>query len=155
AYQAETVGLAQGDADLVDLILVDGCINDVGVATLLDPRVSDNDLHTRTLNACGLPQLTLLTALHNTYRNARIVVTGYFKIASQRSVISLTNVSPLVAGGPAEAIAATLIAGGVGAAATAIVPVIDPLSGGLLAGTGTNVALDAYRKVVDDHSAIF
>jgi lysophospholipase L1-like esterase len=156
SYQGTTIGAAQGNPNLVDLILVDGCINDVGVMTVLDPGISDNDLHARIFNACSTQQLTLLSALHNTYRNARIVVTGYFKIASTQSDISLLNVFAMRSGVPAEAIGATLLGSTVGAVATSsVAPLIDPLTGSLLAGVGVNVALDAYRKVADDHSAIF
>jgi hypothetical protein len=151
SFQGLTMGTAQGSPDLVDLIVVDGCINDVGVATVLDPRVKDNDLHNSIQTACGVPELTMLSGLHGRYPNAKIVVTGYFKIASDQSDLSLLNGLATGVGINASVIASAV--GGPAAAAFGLPPP-DPISAAIIGAIVGNVAADTYRKIAVDHSTI-
>lgn len=151
SFQALTMGPTQGDPNLVDLIVVDGCINDVGVVNVLDPRINDNDLHGRILGACGVPELTLLSSLHNTYKNAKIVVTGYFKIASNQSDLALLNGLATGVGIQASVIASAV--GGPAAAAFGLPPP-DPITAAIIGAIVGNVEADTYRKIAVDHSTI-
>jgi hypothetical protein len=151
SYQGLTLGPAQGDPNLVDLILVDGCINDVSVAYVLDPRVQDNDLHNTIRNACATPVLTMLSGLHARYPNARIVMTGYFKIASSQSDLNLLNGLAVGVGINASVIASAV--GGPAAAAFGLPPP-DPISAAIIGEIVGNVAADTYRNIAVDHSTI-
>ena len=69
----------------VDLLLVDGCINDVGITVILDPFVSVEDLSDRTTEFCGQEMTQLLRQAEELLPNATIVVTGYYPIVSLES----------------------------------------------------------------------
>ena len=70
--------------DAVVLVLVDGCINDVQVESILNPANASADVAAWTHQWC--PNMgPLLKKLLTTFRNAAIVVTGYFPIASPDS----------------------------------------------------------------------
>jgi hypothetical protein len=152
AFQGLSEGPSQGDPNGVDLIIVDGCINDIGITTILDPRVADNDLHNKVLAACGTPQLSTLSGLHSRYPNARIVVTGYFKIASVQSDLSLLNGRATGVG-----INASILASAVGGPAAAAfgLPPPDPITAAIIGAIAGNIAADTYRKIAVDHSTIF
>ena len=152
SFQGSTMGPSLGDPKRIDLLIVNGCANDVDITKILDPRVADNDLHNRVLADCGSPQLSTLSMLHSTYPNARIVVTGYFKIASAQSDLSLLNGLATGVG-----INAGIIAAAVGGPAAALfgLPPPDPVSAAIIAAIAGNVAADTYRKIAVDHSTIF
>ncbi|GMV96458.1 MAG: hypothetical protein AMXMBFR83_08240 [Phycisphaerae bacterium] len=66
----------------VDLLLMDGCSNDVGITTILSHRTDDADLAERTERACGEAMRTLLGKARAAVPQAPIVVTGYYPIVS-------------------------------------------------------------------------
>lgn len=68
--------------ELIDLVILDGCINDVGVSTIIDADVAPTDLATMTKAACGEPMINLLRHARAVMPNARIVVTGYYQIVA-------------------------------------------------------------------------
>lgn len=69
----------------VDLILVDGGMNDVGVMRVLDPNVTTTTLETHMVNYCYTAMKVLLVELERKFPNARIIVTGYYPILSSQS----------------------------------------------------------------------
>ena len=73
--------------ETVDLVLVDGGINDVNVRNILDPLTSFAALGDRTQLHCYYDMKELLTAVvaKFTNPNTKIVVTGYFPILSLKS----------------------------------------------------------------------
>ena len=71
--------------DLIDLVLMDGCINDVGVWTILDPFVPEEELAELTRQYCADEMAVLLEEVHAIAPQARIVVTGYFQIVGPDS----------------------------------------------------------------------
>jgi hypothetical protein len=73
----------------IDLVILDGGINDIGVGTILDPFGDDTALAASTLAlyATGGPFDTLLRRVLTTFPSARIVVTGYYPIVSPLSNI--------------------------------------------------------------------
>jgi PKD repeat protein len=64
-----------------DVILVDGCINDVGVTNIFFNLNPLYDLAEDVRSKCGQPVRTMLENLHDEHRQAQIVYTGYYQIA--------------------------------------------------------------------------
>ena len=125
--------------DDVDLVLVDGCINDIRIARILDPTKSDTEISGNTSSACA-GMASLLTGIHGKFKNAKIVLTGYWAIVSPGS--DLTAVASLV-------IATGAV---VGPAAAGLVGIpLDPVTG-LIAGAITSTAL---RDTLVGHSNTF
>ena len=74
-------------AGTVDLVLVDGGINDVGVATILNPLAIVPALASRIVIACHDRMLTLLQKVSAKFTkpSCKILVTGYYVIISSQS----------------------------------------------------------------------
>jgi len=155
-FQALTLGPKIVDPGNVDLIVMDGCINDESVKTILDPTMPDDVLRATSGTYCGPVMYGLMTRVHALYPRAKIVITGYFPIASSAS--DLTFLAALATG-------TGLQAGGIvgGTALPALAPLaglpIDPLTGaviGAVAGAfGGNAASQSYRVTAADHSTVF
>ena len=73
--------------DTVDLVLLDGGINDVGVATILNPLALIPTLSSRTTRACHDAMLLLLRKVSAKFSkpSCQILVTGYYTIVSDQS----------------------------------------------------------------------
>jgi hypothetical protein len=73
--------------DTVDLVLVNGGINDVGVARILNPFDRVPSLDSRIERACYDDMLLLLRKIANRFSKptCRILVTGYYPIVSRHS----------------------------------------------------------------------
>jgi lysophospholipase L1-like esterase len=71
----------------VDLVLLNGGINDVGVATLLNPLALIPTLTSRITRACHDSMLLLLNRISSKFvkHSCRILVTGYYPITSSQS----------------------------------------------------------------------
>jgi len=74
-----------GDTSQVDLVLVDGCINDVDVRNLLDASTSLPALDQKIKEKCGRRMQPLLQRITTEFPNAHVVVTSYYKIISSES----------------------------------------------------------------------
>ncbi|MCM3906433.1 MAG: SGNH/GDSL hydrolase family protein [Pyrinomonadaceae bacterium] len=74
-----------GDPAQVDLILVNGCINDVDVRNLLDAATSLPLLETSIREKCGVRMQSLLQRVTGEFPNAHVVVSGYYRIISPLS----------------------------------------------------------------------
>jgi lysophospholipase L1-like esterase len=70
------------DPSKVDLILVNGCINDVDVSNLLDTSTSLETLETSIKEKCGPRMQSLLTRIVKGFPRAHAVVTSYYRIVS-------------------------------------------------------------------------
>jgi lysophospholipase L1-like esterase len=88
----QLLALARSDLDHahipltdVDLILMDGCANDVGLSNVLTPWTKDADIASSVVTYCNQQMIANLIAIHGVYPNAKIIVTGYFDIVSSRS----------------------------------------------------------------------
>jgi lysophospholipase L1-like esterase len=88
----QAMALARNDLELahisltdVDLILMDGCANDVNLGNVLTPWTKDADIASRALTYCYQQMISNLMAIHGVYPNAKIVVTGYYAIVSSKS----------------------------------------------------------------------
>ncbi len=73
------------DPGKVDLILVNGCINDVGVDNLLDTSRSLDSLETSIREKCGQRMQSLLKRIATGFPQAHVVLTGYYRIVSPQT----------------------------------------------------------------------
>lgn len=64
------------------LILMNGCINDVGVKNLLSASTSLEDLRAQAKQNCGEKMQSLLQRVTKSFPHAQVIVTGYYPIAS-------------------------------------------------------------------------
>lgn len=71
-----------GDKSRVDLILINGCINDVDVRNLLNASVTPNLIRERAAESCGAAMTRLLRKVTETFPNAHVIVPGYYRIIS-------------------------------------------------------------------------
>lgn len=74
----------------IDLVIIDGGINDVRISNILDPSptASDTALAARTTALCDLAMRPLLLNVLATFPSARVVVTGYYPIVSMSSDVN-------------------------------------------------------------------
>ncbi len=73
--------------ELIDLVLLNGCMNDVGVTTLLDQAISMETVGELAERFCRDELAGLLLAVRTRLPQARIVVTGYYPIISPVSTL--------------------------------------------------------------------
>jgi lysophospholipase L1-like esterase len=74
-----------GDPAQVDLVLVNGCINDVDVRNLLDAATSLDLLEASIREKCGGRMQSLLQHITREFPNAHVVVPSYYRIVSPLS----------------------------------------------------------------------
>jgi beta-glucosidase/6-phospho-beta-glucosidase/beta-galactosidase/lysophospholipase L1-like esterase len=77
--------------ETIDLVIVDGGINDVDVRRILDLTISDNDLLALIEQHCHQSMKTLLERITSSsrYKKAKIIVTGYYPMLSEDSDLAL------------------------------------------------------------------
>lgn len=71
--------------ELVDLVLMDGCINDVGVPSIIDPEIGGDEFAELIRRFCRDEMTTLIGKVRSLAPQARIVVTGYYPIVGPQS----------------------------------------------------------------------
>jgi hypothetical protein len=76
---------SQIQANDVDLVLVDGCANDLGIITVLNIFLDDGELQTNTRTSCGEAMTNILSAAVQKFPNAKIIANGYFPFVSSES----------------------------------------------------------------------
>lgn len=64
------------------VILMNGCINDVGVKSLLNASTPLEDLRARTQKSCGEGMYELLHRIKQSFPQSYVLVTGYYPIVS-------------------------------------------------------------------------
>jgi hypothetical protein len=69
----------------VELIMVDGCINDVNVSSLLDVTTNTEALSQRIEGPCLNGMQALLRRIATNFPNAQVLVTGYYRIVSRET----------------------------------------------------------------------
>lgn len=86
-----------GDPAAVDLVLVDGGVNDLGPLNFIKPWRDPRWIREQTAEHCGRKMKNLLLAMLDRFPNARVVVTGYFPIVSEQTwlVRALAPLPPL------------------------------------------------------------
>jgi lysophospholipase L1-like esterase len=80
---------AFGDPSQVDLVLVDGCINDLDSRRLLNAANPPDRIRELAQAKCGPPMEALLERITNVFPNANVVVTGYYPILSEKTANDL------------------------------------------------------------------
>jgi len=80
---------AFGDPSQVDLVLVDGCINDLDSRQLLNAANTPDRIRELAQAKCGPPMDALLARITNAFPNTNVVVTGYYPILSEKTANDL------------------------------------------------------------------
>lgn len=95
-HQALGDGRIDDPAD-VDLVLVDGGVNDLGPLNFIKPWRDPRWIREQTAEHCGRKMKNLLLAMLDRFPNAQVVVTGYFPIVSEQTwlVRALAPLPPL------------------------------------------------------------
>ncbi|HJP90337.1 MAG TPA: SGNH/GDSL hydrolase family protein [Pyrinomonadaceae bacterium] len=73
-----------GDGSKVDLVLVTGCVNDIGLPNLLNAS-GDAEITQLTEAKCGAPMQRLLQKIMISFPNADVIVTGYYLSFSEKT----------------------------------------------------------------------
>ena len=82
--QIDTVLKAFGDRSKIDLVLMSGCGNDVGLQNLLNAsKIEEVDDMTRA--KCGTPMESLLRRIASSFPTAQIIITGYYPFFSDHT----------------------------------------------------------------------
>ena len=68
-----------------DLVLAEGCINDVGAESVVYPWTQTDALRESTKRSCGDPFLAELQKIRQYFPRAIVVVAGYYPLVSARS----------------------------------------------------------------------
>jgi hypothetical protein len=91
-----------GQGAEIDLVIIDGGINDARVFTIINPTLSDPALSAATTTACFTSMSALLSTVLTTFPSAAVVVTGYYPIVTEESdigfLLPLLGVLGLLAG---------------------------------------------------------
>src|SRR5205807_9988659 len=80
---------AFGDPSQIDLVLVNGCINDLDSRRLLNAANTPDRIRELAQAKCGPPMEALLERITNVFANANVVVTGYYPILSEKTANDL------------------------------------------------------------------
>jgi lysophospholipase L1-like esterase len=81
--QIESALRAYADPARVDLVMVDGCINDLDARRLLNAENTPQAIRELARQKCGPPVEALLTRIAGSFPNAHVIVTGYYPILSE------------------------------------------------------------------------
>jgi lysophospholipase L1-like esterase len=73
------------DPSKVDLVIVDGCINDLDAHRLLNAANTPEGIRELAEQKCGAPMESLLARLTKSFSNAHVIVTGYYPILSEKT----------------------------------------------------------------------
>ena len=73
------------DPASVDLVIVDGCINDLDSRRLLNAANTPDGIRELAQAKCGPPVEALLMRITDAFPNAHVVITGYYPILSEKS----------------------------------------------------------------------
>lgn len=73
------------DPSQVDLILVDGCINDVNARRFMNAANTPEGIEALAREKCSAPVEGLLSRIAASFPNAHIIVTGYYPVVSAKT----------------------------------------------------------------------
>src|SRR5256885_12584417 len=82
--QLDAAVKSYADASQVDLVLLSGCGNDVGVQNLLNASATA-EINNLTAEKCGPPMERLLRRITTSFPSAVVIVFGYYPFFSERS----------------------------------------------------------------------
>jgi lysophospholipase L1-like esterase len=83
--QIESALRSYADPGQVDLVIVDGCINDLDARRLLNAANTAAGIRELAEQKCGSPVETLLGRIAGSFPNAHVIVTGYYPILSEKT----------------------------------------------------------------------
>jgi hypothetical protein len=87
--QVEYAVKAFGNPARVDLVIVNGCINDLDFRRLLNAAYTPDHIRELAQAKCGLPVEALLRRITNTFTSAHVVIIGYYAILTEKSANDL------------------------------------------------------------------
>lgn len=73
------------DGSKVDLVLVSGCVNEVGTKNLLNAAAGTEVITRVTEEKCGPPLERLLHKITSSFPNADVILTGYYPLFSEKT----------------------------------------------------------------------
>jgi len=73
----------------VDLVLVDGCINDVDARRLLNAVNTTDGIRELAQEKCGPPVEAMLRRIAASFTQAHVIITGYYPILSEKTASDL------------------------------------------------------------------
>ena len=73
------------DPSQVDLVLVDGCINDVDARRLLNAANTTDSIRELAQEKCGPPVEAMLSKILTSFPKAHVIITGYYPILSEKT----------------------------------------------------------------------
>ena len=73
------------DRSQVDLVLVDGCINDIDARRLLNASNTPAGIRELAQAKCGAPVEALLEKIASSFPHAHVIITGYYPIISEKT----------------------------------------------------------------------
>ena len=73
------------DPSHVDLVLVDGCINDVNARRFLNAGNTPEAIQALAQEKCGAPVEELLIRIASTFPSAHIIISGYYPVFSDKT----------------------------------------------------------------------
>ena len=148
-FQALTMGPKLLDATHnVDLVLVDGCGNDVNLMTVVNPQTTDQTIQSLVNTYCQTDMTSLVTTIAQTYPRARIVVTGYYPAVSAKS-----DTGQLALETTGLGLDAGMIAGFV--PFSPVDPLTGAIIGAILGAVLPHAATDALKPIEIDHTGTF
>ena len=77
------------DPSQVDLVLVDGCINDVDARRLLNAVNTPDGIRQLAQEKCGPPVEAMLSRITTSFPKAHVIITGYYPILSEKTASDL------------------------------------------------------------------
>jgi len=77
------------DPSQVDLVLVNGCINDVDARRLLNAVNTPDGIRELAQEKCGPPVEAMLSRITTTFPKAHVIITGYYPILSEKTASDL------------------------------------------------------------------
>jgi lysophospholipase L1-like esterase len=80
---------AFGNPARVDLIIVNGCINDLDFRSLLNAANTPDGIREITQAKCGPPVEALLKRITKTFPSAQVIITGYYPILTEKTANDL------------------------------------------------------------------
>jgi hypothetical protein len=80
------------DHDAVDVVLLDAGINDVSILTILNPLMGTSQIEALVETYCHQHIVLLLERLTTTFKNATIILVGYYQIITEESGEELIHI---------------------------------------------------------------
>jgi len=84
-HQIDNAVRSYADPSQVDLVLVDGCINDLDSRRLLNAANTPAGIRELAEQKCGPPVEAMLARIMTSFPKAHVIITGYYPILSEKT----------------------------------------------------------------------